>query len=46
MEGKEVRNGIVASTTWATVTTDASNGSVNSSHDAFTGIGGSCCWRT
>ena len=40
MEGKEVRNGIVASTTWATVTTEASNGSVNSAHDAYTGTGG------
>jgi K+-transporting ATPase ATPase A chain len=40
MEGKEQRNGIVASTEWATVTTDASNGSVNSSHDSYTGIGG------
>ena len=25
---------------WATATTDASNGSVNSAHDAYTGIGG------
>jgi len=41
LEGKEVRNGIVASANWASVTTDASNGSVNSSHDAYTGIGGS-----
>jgi K+-transporting ATPase ATPase A chain len=40
LEGKEVRNGIVASTEWATVTTDASNGSVNSAHDSYTGIGG------
>jgi K+-transporting ATPase ATPase A chain len=40
MEGKEVRNGIVASTQWATATTAASNGSVNSSHDSYTGIGG------
>jgi K+-transporting ATPase ATPase A chain len=40
LEGKEQRNGIVASTQWATVTTDASNGSVNSAHDSYTGIGG------
>ena len=40
LEGKEQRNGIVASTTWATVTTDASNGSVNSAHDSYSGIGG------
>jgi K+-transporting ATPase ATPase A chain len=40
LEGKEQRNGIVASTEWATVTTDASNGSVNAAHDAFTGVGG------
>jgi K+-transporting ATPase ATPase A chain len=40
LEGKEVRNGIVASTEWATATTDASNGSVNSAHDSYTGIGG------
>jgi potassium-transporting ATPase potassium-binding subunit len=40
LEGKEQRNGIVASTEWATVTTDASNGSVNSAHDSYTGIGG------
>lgn len=40
LEGKEQRNGIVATASWAAVTTDASNGTVNSSHDAFTGIGG------
>jgi K+-transporting ATPase ATPase A chain len=40
LEGKEQRNGIVASTQWATATTDASNGSVNSAHDSYTGIGG------
>ena len=40
LEGKEQRNGIVASTEWATTTTDASNGSVNSAHEAYTGIGG------
>ncbi len=32
--------GSPAAPTWATVTTDASNGSVNSAHDAYTGIGG------
>jgi K+-transporting ATPase ATPase A chain len=40
LEGKEQRFGIANSALWATVTTDASNGSVNASHDAFTGIGG------
>ncbi len=40
LEGKEQRNGIVASTEWAAATTAASNGSVNSSHDSYTGIGG------
>lgn len=40
MEGKEVRLGIVASVTWATFTTAASNGSVNSMHDSFTPLGG------
>jgi K+-transporting ATPase ATPase A chain len=40
MEGKEVRLGIVNSALWATVTTAASNGSVNSMLDSFTPIGG------
>jgi potassium-transporting ATPase potassium-binding subunit len=40
MEGKEVRFGPVNSAIWATVTTDASNGSVNSMHDSFLPIGG------
>ena len=40
MEGKEVRFGIAASVLWATATTAASNGSVNSMHDSFTPIGG------
>ncbi len=40
MEGKEVRFGIAASVLWATATTDASNGSVNSMHDSYTPIGG------
>jgi K+-transporting ATPase ATPase A chain len=40
MEGKEQRNGIVASAEWASLTTDASNGSVNSAHDSYTGVGG------
>jgi K+-transporting ATPase ATPase A chain len=40
MEGKEVRVGIVNSTIWATATTAASNGSVNSMHDSFTPLGG------
>jgi len=40
MEGKEVRFGVANSVLWATATTDASNGSVNSMHDSFTPIGG------
>jgi len=40
MEGKEVRFGIGASTLWATATTAASNGSVNSMHDSYTPLGG------
>ena len=40
MEGKEVRFGPVNSGLWATVTTAASNGSVNSMHDSFTPLGG------
>jgi K+-transporting ATPase ATPase A chain len=40
MEGKEVRFGIAASVLWATATTAASNGSVNSMHDSYTPIGG------
>jgi len=40
MEGKEVRFGIAQSTLFATVTTDASCGAVNSMHDSFTPIGG------
>src|SRR5258706_5522285 len=40
MEGKEVRFGIADSALWATATTVASNGSVNSMHDSFTPIGG------
>jgi len=40
MEGKEVRFGIVESAMFATVTTDASCGAVNSMHDSFTPLGG------
>jgi K+-transporting ATPase ATPase A chain len=40
MEGKEVRFGIANSTIWATATSDASNGSVNSMHDSYTPLGG------
>ena len=40
MEGKEVRFGIAASSLFATVTTDASCGAVNSTHDSFTPLGG------
>src|SRR4051812_10324751 len=40
MEGKEARFGIVNSALWASATTAASNGSVNSMHDSFTPLGG------
>ena len=40
MEGKEVRIGVANSALWATATTAASNGSVNSMHDSFTPLGG------
>jgi K+-transporting ATPase ATPase A chain len=40
MEGKEVRFGIFESAFFATVTTDASCGAVNSMHDSFTPLGG------
>ena len=40
MEGKEVRFGVASSALWATVTTAASNGSVNSMHDSFMPLGG------
>jgi potassium-transporting ATPase potassium-binding subunit len=40
MEGKELRFGIANSALWATATSAASNGSVNSMHDSFTPLGG------
>jgi K+-transporting ATPase ATPase A chain len=40
MEGKEIRFGIANSALWATATTAASNGSVNSMHDSYTPLGG------
>ncbi|MGA3071613.1 MAG: potassium-transporting ATPase subunit KdpA [Terracidiphilus sp.] len=40
MEGKEVRNGIAASSLFATITTDASCGAVNTMHDSLTPLGG------
>lgn len=40
MEGKDVRFGIANSALFATVTTDASCGAVNSMHDSFTPLGG------
>jgi K+-transporting ATPase ATPase A chain len=40
MEGKEVRFGVPNSALWATATTAASNGSVNSMHDSYTPLGG------
>jgi K+-transporting ATPase ATPase A chain len=40
MEGKEVRIGPEESSLWAVVTTDASNGSVNSMHDSYRPLGG------
>ena len=40
MEGKEVRFGIAGSALFATVTTDASCGAINSWHDSYTPLGG------
>ncbi len=40
LEGKEQRNGITDSALWATTTTVTSNGSVNSAHESYTGLGG------
>jgi K+-transporting ATPase ATPase A chain len=40
MEGKEVRFGIAGSVLYATVTTGASCGAVNSMHDSYTPLGG------
>ena len=39
MEGKELRFGIANSAIWATATTAASNGSVNSMHASYTPLG-------
>jgi K+-transporting ATPase ATPase A chain len=39
-EGKEIRHGVASSTLWATATTAASNGSVNSMHDSYNALGG------
>ncbi len=40
MEGKETRFGVMNSVLWATATTAASNGSVNSMHASYTPLGG------
>src|SRR5579872_3248366 len=40
MEGKETRFGIANSALFATITTDASCGAINSQHDSFTPLGG------
>ncbi|MEO8602285.1 MAG: potassium-transporting ATPase subunit KdpA [bacterium] len=40
LEGKEVRFGIANSALFATITTDASCGAVNSMHDSFNPLGG------
>jgi potassium-transporting ATPase potassium-binding subunit len=40
LEGKETRFGVAGSALFATVTTDASCGAVNSMHDSFTPVGG------
>jgi K+-transporting ATPase ATPase A chain len=40
MEGKDVRNGVVNSTLWATITTDTSCGAVNAAHDSLLPIAG------
>jgi potassium-transporting ATPase potassium-binding subunit len=39
LQDSEQRLGIANSTLWATVTTAASNGSVNSAHEAYSGLG-------
>ena len=40
MEGKESRFGVTDSALWATFTSAASNGAVNSMHDSYTPLGG------
>lgn len=40
LEGKEVRFGVPSSVAWATMTTGASNGSVNSMHASYMPLGG------
>ena len=40
LEGKEVRFGVADSAIWATATTAASNGSVNSMHDSYLPLSG------
>jgi K+-transporting ATPase ATPase A chain len=40
LSDKEVRYGIASTVNWAVATTNASNGSVNGGHDAFTATGG------
>ena len=40
LEGKEVRLGVATSAIWASATTSASNGSVNSMHDSYMPLGG------
>src|SRR6202044_1683108 len=40
MEGKEIRWEIADSALFATITTDASCGAINSQHDSFTPLGG------
>ncbi|MEI6682263.1 MAG: potassium-transporting ATPase subunit KdpA [Bacteroidota bacterium] len=40
MEGKETRFGIAGSILWATITTAASNGSVNAMHDSLSPLAG------
>ncbi len=40
LEGKETRFGVANSVLWATATTAASNGSVNSMHDSYMPLGG------
>jgi K+-transporting ATPase ATPase A chain len=40
LEGKELRFGAATSALWATATTAASNGSVNSMHDSYMPLGG------
>jgi potassium-transporting ATPase potassium-binding subunit len=44
LQDKEQRFGIANTALWGTATTDASNDSVNGSHESFSGFGGMTPW--